>query len=236
MDKSFFNGPFAPLCELYVSQKRAAGLIYEQQANLLKMFDIFCKSFDIQNYVITEEIALAWCKKRPNEKDVTRHNRVSEMQRFSTFLVKQGYPSFLFPELPKKGVLHTPYIFSMEEMKRIFDRLDALTPTNISPIRHLAIPLLFRVLFGCGLRISEALALEKRDVDLDKGILHIRHGKNDRERLVPMIASLTELCKNYLKLAHKHTPSNTPFFYAKAHAPYSKGLSKNKKEWNTDIG
>ena len=55
-------------------------------------------------------------------------------------------------------------------------------------------PLLFRMLYGCGLRISEALALLKSDVDLKDGVLHIRHGKNDRERIVPMSVSLTEEC------------------------------------------
>jgi integrase len=222
MNQPYFSGPFAPLCEVFVSQKRAAGLIYKQQAMLLRMFDNFCKGYDIKDYAVTEEIALAWCKKRPNEKDVSRYGRVNEMQRFSEFLVKQGYQSYLLPGLPKRGELHQPYIFTVDEMQRIFKRLDDLEPTNIAPIRHLAIPLLFRILYGCGLRISEALALEKSDVDIDNGILHIRHGKNDRERIVPMAESLTEKCGEYLVQAHRFTPNTMPFIYTKARAAYDK--------------
>ena len=73
-------------------------------------------------------------------------------------------------------------------------------------------PLLFRMLYGCGLRISEALALLKSDVDLKDGVLHIRHGKNDRERIVPMSVSLTEECRKYAQAVHKGTTDSIPFF------------------------
>lgn len=220
--KSFFTGPFAPMCESYVAQKRASGLDYDQQAKLLRLFDNFCKGYEIKNYKITKEIALTWCKKRPNEADATRYGRVGEMQRFAQYLCQQGYPSYLLPALPKCGEQHVPYIFSVEELRRIFERLDTLAPTNLSPNRHLTMPLLFRMLYGCGLRISEALALLKSDVDLKDGLLHIRHGKNDRERIVPMSASLTEECRKYAQTVHKNTADSIPFFYTKEWSPYSK--------------
>lgn len=237
MSNPYFTGPFAPLCELFVTQKRAAGLKYGQQAILLRMFDNFCKDYDIQNYTITEELALAWCKLRPNEKEVFRHSRVGEMQRFSIFLAKQGYPSYILPGLPKNSELHSPYIFSEDEIRRLFERLDALEPTNSSPIRHLALPLLIRMLYGCGLRISEALSLLKSDVDIAKGIVHIRHGKNDHERIVPMSLSLSEVCKDYALEVHSDTPEDAPFFYTKARAPYTRStIRKQFRGFLWDIG
>ena len=70
--KPFFAGPFAPICESYVAQKRASGLAYDQQAKLLRMFDNFCKKYEIKDYTIAQEIASEWSKKRPNEADATR--------------------------------------------------------------------------------------------------------------------------------------------------------------------
>lgn len=70
MEKNYFSGPFAPMCELFVAQKRATGIKYDQQAIVLRMFDNFCKAFEITNYEITEEIAIAWAEKRPNEKEI----------------------------------------------------------------------------------------------------------------------------------------------------------------------
>ena len=238
MNKIYFDGPFAPMCELFVTQKRAAGLKYDQQAMLLRMFDNFSKDYDIQNYTITEELALDWCSLRQNEKEISRHSRVGEMQRFSVFLSKQGFQSYLLSGLPKKGELHMPYIFSSDEVKRIFIRLDSLEFTNASPVRHLSFPLLFRVLYGCGLRISETLALLKHDVNIDTGILYIRHGKNDSERIVPMSSTMTEACRRYIIAAHADTSDDTPLFYTKERGSYSKSTIEKAFRgylWDVDI-
>jgi integrase len=215
-----FCGPFAPMCELFVSQRRATGRVYKYQSNLLRQFDDFCKNLDVKDYTITEEIALAWCQRRPNEKEVSRHSRVGEMQRFSVFLTKQGYPSYLLLVLPKCGNRHQPYIFTQEELSRLFKRLDRLIPTNASPIRHRSLPLLFRILYGCGLRISEALNLCKRDVDSDDGILHVRCGKNGIERLAPMSESLTAQVRSFMAECHRDTPEATPLIYKKFFSKY----------------
>ena len=80
MKTSYFTGPFAPMCETFVAQKRASGLVYEQQAMLLKMFDNFCKGYEVHDYTITKEIATAWCTKRPNEKEKRPHGRTGKWQ------------------------------------------------------------------------------------------------------------------------------------------------------------
>lgn len=232
-----FTGPFAPMCEAYVAQKRALGFKYEAQAFLLRMFDDFCKDYEVRNYMITKEIATAWCKKRLNEKDSTRHNRVGEMQRFAVFLCKQGHPSYLLSDVPKTGTRHIPYIFTQKEIAALFDRLDHLEPTPRSPYRHIVYPLLFRVLYGCGLRISEALQLRKCDVDTDNGVLHILCGKNDIERIVPMSFSLTRCCKRYIQDIHLNTPDDMPFFYTKDKKVYSKfSIGQTFREFLWDIG
>lgn len=237
MKTPIFTGPFAPMCEAFVAQKRALGFSYEQQAMLLKRFDDFCKAYEVHNYTITREIATAWCKKRPNEKDTTRHHRVGEMQRFAIFLCKQGHQSYLLSDVPKRGERHIPYIFTKKEMADIFERLDHLEPTASSPYRHFVYPMLFRLLYGCGLRISEALALRKQDVDTDSGVLHILHGKNNIERIVPMSTSLTLRCKQYIRDIHHSTPKDMPFFYTKEKRPYSKfTIEKAFRGFLWDVG
>ena len=232
-----FSGPFAPICELFVSQRRATGRIYKQQSRLLRQFDDFCKKLDVKDYSITEEIALAWCQRRLNEKEISRHSRVGEMQRFSVFLTKQGYPSYLLPALPWRGNSHQPYIFTQEELSRLFNCLDRLMPTNASPIRHRSFPLLFRILYGCGLRISEALNLCKCDVDPDDGILHIRCGKNGVERLAPMSESLTAQVKSFMAECHQGTPETTPLIYKKFFKKYEiSTIGKEFKGFLWDAG
>lgn len=90
MEKSYFTGPFAPLCETVVAQKRAAGAVYDTQARRLQQFDKLCKAHNIQGPIITKEIALEWYKQRPNEKLSSRRDRVQVLQQFSEFLCRQG--------------------------------------------------------------------------------------------------------------------------------------------------
>ena len=77
--KAYFTGPFAPLCEAFVAQKRATGVAYDTQARILRQFDNLCKTYNIQDPVITKEIALEWYKQRPNEKLSSRRDRVAEL-------------------------------------------------------------------------------------------------------------------------------------------------------------
>jgi len=51
--------------------------------------------------------------------------------------------------------------------------------------------------YGTGLRISEILALEIRDIDGKAGLIHVRHGKGDRPRLVPLPHRLLEALREY---------------------------------------
>jgi len=236
MGESNFTGPFAPLCEAFVAEKRAAGAVYDTQAKRLRQFDDLCKTYNVQDLIITEEVALEWYKQRPNEKLSSRRDRVQVLQQFSEFLCRQGYPSFLFPELPKGGENHEPYIFSKEELSRLFNRLDQLEPNNYTT-GYMVFPVLFRTVYSCGLRISEALKLQKADVDITDGLLHIRHGKNDKERILPVSRSLQHRLVDYMELAHRETRPDTPFFYAKTFIPYSRSAVHNQfKGFLWDVG
>ena len=59
------------------------------------------------------------------------------------------------------------------------------------PDRHLIMPVLFRILYCCGLRLGEVLRLKVSDVDLTSGVLLIRDSKNGNDRYVPMSQELT---------------------------------------------
>jgi site-specific recombinase XerD len=58
------------------------------------------------------------------------------------------------------------------------------------------------MLYGCGIRIGEALALKLPNVDLKNGILRLENTKWNSERLVPMSNSLLSHCRNYYNEIH----------------------------------
>jgi integrase len=58
-------------------------------------------------------------------------------------------------------------------------------------------PVLFRTIYACGLRASEARLLRFGDVDVDTGVLTIRDAKGGRDRQVPVSAALRDRLAGY---------------------------------------
>ena len=71
---------------------------------------------------------------------------------------------------------------------------DETEPREIARNMHLALPVIFRILYGCGLRVSEVVGLRYKDVNLEDGILTIREAKTDRDRYIPLSDSVKEAC------------------------------------------
>lgn len=216
MQTPFFTGPFAPMCEKFVAQQQAVGKKYETAARRLRQFDDFAKDFNVVNYQITDDLFKAYCQKRPSENDNSRRDRIYIVWTFAEYLSSQGFIcSCIPPDKPKSVAPHTPYIFTMHELKSLFDYLDGLGENNLST-SNIMFPILFRILYGCGLRKSEVLNLKKEDVDVANGIIHVNRGKNDRERIVVMSVSLQKRCAGFLEKYHSNTPEGTPFLYTKS--------------------
>jgi integrase/recombinase XerD len=71
-------------------------------------------------------------------------------------------------------------------------------------------PLKYRMIvmtaYGTGLRISEILALEIRDIDGKAGLIHVRHGKGNRPRLVTLPHRLLDGLREYWRLEKPRGP------------------------------
>ena len=118
-------------------------------------------------------------------------------------------PSIMIPVKPSD---FTPHIYTDSELKRFFEQAGLLPFYPNCPNRGPVASLLFRMLYGCGLRISEALNLTMKDVDLDRGVLAILDSKFGKSRYVPMSPSLTERCRQYAAHIRSEAHADAPFF------------------------
>ncbi|VDN47332.1 conserved protein of unknown function [Petrocella atlantisensis] len=75
--------------------------------------------------------------------------------------------------------------------------VDETEPWEVAKNMHLALPVIFRILYGCGLRVSEVVHLKYKDVNLEDGILTIREAKTDKDRLIPLSDSVNQSCIDY---------------------------------------
>ena len=123
---------------------------------------------------------------------MTQQPRIILVRHFSRFLLRAGYPAYV-PEsglAARKPPTFVPRLLSDEDLGKLFHAVDVLEPTARSPWRHVVMPEIFRLLYGCGFRVGEVLKLCVRDVDLDRGIITVRQAKLRKDRLVPPAPSL----------------------------------------------
>jgi integrase len=78
---------------------------------------------------------------------------------------------------------------------------------------------LFRLLYCCGLRISEALYLKISDIDFDKGVLSIRGSKFNKDRIIPVSAPLAEMLIRYQALFNRNNAPEDYYFRNKNGTP-----------------
>lgn len=224
-----FSSVLSVPIEGFIKEKRAVGYKFEKGFQLLKHFDSFVCSQGIKDTNLTKQLVLKWTTHKPNETISTQSRRISLLRGLAEYMNRIGYPAYVYPQamITVERYAYVPYIFSSDEIKRIFDECDRFLPNNCTPNRHLILPLLMRILYGCGLRISEALNLTIQDVDLNKGTLHIRHTKFNKERILPMADSLKKRCLNYYTTAQIGLMGNHFFFPSPFGGNYSESTIYN---------
>jgi site-specific recombinase XerD len=78
---------------------------------------------------------------------------------------------------------------------------NVLSPQEVLQLLNTASPgrqrLYLQVAYGCGLRLSELIHLQVHDIDSSRMVLHVRHGKGAKDRLVPLSARLLQELRAY---------------------------------------
>jgi integrase/recombinase XerD len=207
-----YVGVFAELMTNFVAFKRSLGFKYETEAEELYRFSKFSATFHINEPILTKDLVQAWCAKRPNERDRNNHRRAYRIRQFALYLNSVGHQAFIAaPDTNTHHYTFIPYIFSPSEIERIFANSDQLCPHRHSTIPYI-IPVILRILYGCGLRISEAVNLRNKNVNLQEGILEIKNSKFGKDRLVPMSETMTRICRQYYQAFHEHSCMEDYFF------------------------
>ncbi|MFN5422343.1 MAG: tyrosine-type recombinase/integrase, partial [bacterium] len=170
---------------------------------------------------LTKELVLAWCVKRPDEGARNCRRRIYPIRQFGIYLNALGYDAYVASADPKtNSFAFIPYIFTENEMDRIFSCSDQLYPNRRSAM-HLIMPVILRMLYGCGLRISEAVNLQNKNVNLVDGILEVINGKFGKDRLVPMSDSLLTCCRQFYQVMHNYSTPDDYFFRSVEGKPVS---------------
>ncbi len=203
----------------YVGYKHSLGFKYSytEQAKVNRMLDfIYSNAKSNPILALQPELVNAYASKKGNESTQNLHARQSHIRQFALFLNLRGIPAYVYQkELVKTTKDFVPYIFTKDEISLILQAADAIGPNKNKFVNTPYIyPAVIRMLYGCGLRISEALGLKCEHVDLDNGVLVIMNGKNNVSRLVPVSESLRQYLSMYDSKVERGA---NPYFFPALH-------------------
>jgi integrase/recombinase XerD len=215
MNNIIYKSHFKKHIKNYIELKQAVGYKYDAEAEHLQRFDKFILEKYPDATILSKEIVLAWCGKKSHEAQANQCLRASIIRQFGKYLDSIGITSYIIPKKYYPAAKqYIPYIYTVGELKMFFAETDKCRYSREFPYRHLIMPVIFRMIYMCGLRASEARLLKVSDVDLEQGILTIHQSKNDISRLVPMSVLLTNRCRIFSQKIHLHSAAESYYFPA----------------------
>lgn len=193
----------------YLGVRRALGFKLARDELLLKQFLAFFERSGVDR--ITSELAKAWINAPADASPSWLAMRLSVVRSFTTWL-QASNPS---TEVPPLGWLPqprrtTPYLYSDDDISSL-----------IASARHARWPLsaatyeaLIGLLAVTGLRVGEAIRLDRADVSLGDGLLTIRESKLGKSRQVPIHPTTVTALRRYLRQRSALSPDpDEPGFF-----------------------
>lgn len=179
----------------YLVIRRAVGFKLARAELLLADFLRYLDAAGAE--AITTEHALVWATLPPNGATSWWAQRLSVVRTFARHLhaidpVHEVPPPGLVPARSHRAV---PYLYSDDDITALMAAAGQLR----SPLRAATIQTIIGLLTVSGLRIGEALRLDRDDVDLAAGVLHIRQSKFGKSRQVPLHHSTLDALATYAR-------------------------------------
>lgn len=221
--KREFYGPLKDVLTAFLEEMRLTGRVYTSESFYLTKIDRDSAEDDLAPNTLPQSFVEKWCAKREHESTKTWSNRSIVIRKLARYMQENDLQAYILPSLPhKQRSDFVPHIYTNDELRRLFEQADLIPAYPNCLNRNAVSSLIFRMIYGCGLRVSEALNLTMGDVDLDNCVLSIKNSKFGVNRFVPMTVELTERCRSYVNKTRCFAERNEPFFQAPDGGYYSK--------------
>ena len=211
-----FVSSLAPHFEAYLALMRAVGRRYNRIENILRQLDHFVAKEPPGDVLLSRDLLKRWLASTPHLAPSTLRCHASAARQFCRYMARTE-PRTWIPDrslYPARVPQFRPYVFSPSEVRDLLAHAQRL-PMKRWPLGPQTFFALLLVLYATGLRISEALRLAIRDVDLDGRTLFIGETKFFKSRWAPFSASLAEQLRIYLAArtnAVRVVSPDDPFF------------------------
>jgi integrase/recombinase XerD len=204
----------------YLAVRRQLGFELREAGRLLDDFVSFCENAGEQH--LTSELAVRWATS-VNAHPHRWRRRLGIVRGFARYL------STIDPEteVPSEDLLRAslrrvaPYLYSQTEIVALMSAARQLTPR----LRAATFETIIGLLAVSGLRAGETLGLDRADVDLHDGVLHVRAAKHAKQREVPLHDTATRALLEYCRVRDRliPVPQSPAFFVSPAGTRLTKG-------------
>jgi integrase len=180
----------------YLALRRGLGFKLEMHGRVLPQFAEFLQQRDAT--LISTALALEFATQPVSGSVVWWHQRLAIVAGFARYL--QGSdPRHEIPSsdlLPAKFRRAIPYLYAEEQISALM----AAAREIVSPLKAATYETLIGLLSVTGMRIGEAVGLDRDDVELSEGRLTIPHGKNGRSREIALHPSTIAALHSYARV------------------------------------
>jgi integrase len=190
----------------YLTMRRALGYKMDKAERLLGQFTAFAEERD-ETHVRTET-ALAWATLPSGADAIWTSRRLAEVRLFARHLRTLDPRTEVPPAdlLPARGRRATPYLYTPQEIVALMRATSHLRGSHVQATYRTLIGLLA----ATGMRVGEAIGLDRDDFDAGSGMLTIRHGKFDKSRALPLHPTTAAALDDYLRRDDRPRPAGMP--------------------------
>jgi integrase/recombinase XerD len=190
----------------YLTIRRAVGFKLERVEDRLAQFVAFAESEGATR--VTCDLALRWAKQPENAEVSWWAARLCAVRGFARYLqafdpLTEVPPTDLLPRVYVADTRAVPYLYSPAEVEALMAQARAMP----FPLTAATCETLIGLLSATGMRVGEALRLDRADLDDERGVLTVRDSKNARSREVPLHPTTLEALTAYAQVRNRHWPS-----------------------------
>lgn len=180
----------------------------------MRGLDKYCALFHPSAKILTDKIAYGWID---YERDSGRRGisqKLTAIRTFARYIHSTGGTAFKVPAniLPVRRRF-VPHIFTDDELSRFFRKVDA-DVGNLwrRKIVHNTYPVLFRLIYTCGLRPGEGIRAMRDDLDLGARTLFIRETKQHKQRVISISADMAQMLEKFVQRRDAVEPQSKYLF------------------------
>lgn len=220
MSQRGFRSKFAVDLDNMIDLMIVSGGVEATYLPYARNFDSFCTAEHPECAELTEWLVLEWLKPVMQKEPSVIHRCICFVNGLAKYLKNIGKTAFTMHNRFTSGRnLFVPYIFSDDDLSRIFRVIDANEKIG-SQFQRIQFSVYYRLIYTCGLRPNEGRLLRRKHLDLHSGEITIECSKERRSRMVVMSDDMRALAGKYSNLLNAFFPDTDFYFPSKCGKEY----------------